>query len=143
MEAMLTLGGLSLIVVSGLLIWSQRRGRAAAPRQFRRRALTSLLMGLLGVSILTGQWIAAALSPIAFMLFWLAVLAMAGLLGVSGLVDLLVTRAKNRREIHGHQVELRRLQSELAKAEERRREHSHHTNGEAKRRGSTDGTQIP
>ncbi len=118
---MITLAGLFLIVLSGLLVWSQWRSRDPGidPGQLRRRVLTSLLMGLLGVAILAGQFVIAAVSPIAFILFWLAVLALAGLLGVSGFADLLITRAKNRRQLHSQRAELLRLQNELAEVEKR------------------------
>lgn len=118
---MITLAGLFLIVLSGLLVWSQwrSRDRGIDPGQLRRRVLTSLLMGLLGVAILAGQFVIAAVSPIAFILFWLAVLALAGLLGVSGFADLLITRAKNRRQLHSQRVELLRLKNELAEVEKR------------------------
>jgi len=118
---MFTLAGLCLIVMSGLLVWSQwrSRDRVMDPGQLRRRVLTSLLMGLLGVAILSGQLIVAAVSPIAFILFWLAVLALAGLLGASGFADLLITRAKSRRQLHSQRVELLRLRHELKEVEER------------------------
>lgn len=118
---MITLAGLFLIAMSGLLVWSQwrSRDRILDAGQLRRRVLTSLLMGLLGVAILAGKFVIAAVSPIAFILFWLAVLALAGLLGVSGFADLLLTRAKSRRQLHNQSVELLRLQNELAEVEER------------------------
>jgi UDP-N-acetylmuramyl pentapeptide phosphotransferase/UDP-N-acetylglucosamine-1-phosphate transferase len=130
---MVTLVGLFLIAISGALIWSQwrSRGRVADRGQIRRRMLTSALMGLLGVAIVAGQFILAAVTPIAFMLFWLAVLCLAGLLGLSGFLDLLVTRSKTRRQLQDHALELRRLQGELAKAKERDRELAYRKNGKS------------
>lgn len=131
---MATLAGLLLVALSGGLIYSQwrSRGRALDSGQFRRRVLTSALMGLLGMAIIAGQFILAAITPIAFVLFWIAVLALAGLLGTSGLVDLLLTRARARRQLKDHHLELRRMQGELAQAEERHRELAHRRNGESK-----------
>lgn len=130
---MATLAGLLLVALSGGLIYSQwrSRGQIVDSGQFRRRILTSALMGLLGLAIITGQFILAAITPIAFVLFWLAVLALAGLLGMSGLLDLLLTRSKTRRQLADQQLELRRLQGELAKAEARRRELVHQENGKS------------
>lgn len=127
---MATLAGLFLVALSFGLIWSHWRTRQVAqPGQFRRRAITSAMLGLLGMAILTGQFILAAAQPLVFMLFWLAVLALTGALGIGGLLDLRSTRRNTRQALEQHAQELRQLKSELAQAEARRREVRHHENG--------------
>lgn len=123
--------GLLLIALSAGLVWShfETRRIAVDPRQFRRRMLTSGLMGLLGLSLVVGQFIVAAAQPILFILFWLAVLAMAALLGLSGLIDLWATRHAIRRRRRTAIAEVNRLNAELAQAKALQRTHGHQTNG--------------
>ncbi len=123
--------GLLLIALSVGLVWShfKMRRMAVDPRQFRRRMLTSGLMGLLGLALVVGKFIIAAAQPLLFILFWLAVLAMAALLGLSGLVDWLATRSAVRRRGQITAAEMNRLNAELAQAQSRPREHVHQSNG--------------
>jgi hypothetical protein len=130
---MAILAGLALVALSAGLIWSHFRTRGVAGRpQFRRRLLTSGLLGLIGLAILVGQLIVAAAQPLLFIIFWLGVLAMAAALGLSGITDLIVTRGslRRRRELARH--ELQRLQADLAEAQQRQREHAHLGNGDAR-----------
>lgn len=128
---MATLAGLAMIALSIGLVVSHVRARrpAADPTQFRRRMLTSGLLGLIGLAIVMGQFIVAATQPLLFIVFWLAVLAMAALLGLSGLVDLSATRIAARRQRQGIAAERRQLEEALAKAKKRVREHAHQRNG--------------
>jgi len=127
---MATLAGLALVALSAGLIWSHFRTRGVAGRpQFRRRLLTSGLLGLIGLAILVGQFIVAAAQPLLFIIFWLGVLAMAAALGLSGITDLIVTRGSLRRRRQLADSELRRLQAELSDAQQGKREHAHRSNG--------------
>ncbi len=123
--------GLLLIALSVGLVWSHFKMRRIAvdPAQFRRRMLTSGLMGLLGLALVVGKFIIATAQPLMFMLFWLAVLAMAAVLGLSGLVDLLATRSAVRRRGQITAAEMNHLNAELAKAQSRQRAHVHQSNG--------------
>jgi hypothetical protein len=113
------------------MVWSQVRSRGAAidRTQFRRRMFTSGLLGMIGIAIVAGQFIVAAVQPILFVVFWLAVLTMAGVLGLSGMTDLFVTRGQLRRRQELAAQEIQRLKAEVAQARERQREHAHLGNG--------------
>lgn len=128
---MAILAGLAMIALSIGMVWSHFRSRGAAidRTQFRRRILISGLLGLIGVAIVTGQFIVAAVQPILFIIFWLAVLTMAAVLGLSGMTDLFVTRSQLRRRQELAAQEIQRLKAEVAQARERQREHAHLGNG--------------
>ncbi|MDZ4779556.1 MAG: hypothetical protein SGJ19_04825 [Planctomycetia bacterium] len=128
---MAILAGLAMIALSIGMVWSHFRSRGLATdrAQFRRRILTSGLLGLIGIAIVTGQFIIAAVQPILFVVFWLAVLTMAAVLGLSGMTDLFVTRGQLRRRQELAAQEIQRLKAEVAQARERQHEHAHLGNG--------------
>ncbi len=128
---MAILAGLAMIALSIGMVWSHFRSRGAMidRTQFRRRMLTSGLLGLIGIAIVVGQFIVAAVQPILFVLFWLIVLAMTAVLGLSGMTDLFVTRGQLRRRQELAAQEIQRLKAEVAEARERQREHAHLGNG--------------
>jgi hypothetical protein len=132
---MVTLLGLGLIALSAGLLWSHWRSRHRGMHagQFRRRILTSGLMGVLGAAIISGQLIVASTRPLAFMLFWLAVLAMTAVLGLSGAVEFLATRSIARRHAKEHAIEMQRLKQDLAAAKERQAALAHRENGKSRK----------
>ena len=58
-------------------------------RQFRRRAQANLMIGIVGVAIIVGQWLA---DPLVVGLYWLVVLFIVGWIILLAFADALVTK---------------------------------------------------
>lgn len=130
MEAFFQYGvPLGIIASAGLLIaWHRRTWRAAesAPldekervyreRQYRRRMQTAVMLGLVGLVMLAGNWIAQPGVDVVFAIgYWVVLLVLLGWILLLTLIDYTSTRLHFGRLQRNYQIEELRLRSELAR----------------------------
>jgi hypothetical protein len=111
--------GTILIGVSAILLWHQRRWEASSIREpedtnslrhRRRRRLSCWLIGAVGVAIVAGSQLH---SPLAFVLFWTAILLLTLTLAWLGIADFWSTREHVRALHLQHRREAERMRDEL------------------------------
>ena len=110
--------GTILIGVSAILLWHQRRWEASSIREtedtnsirHRRRRLSCWLIGAVGVAIVAGSQL---YSPLAFVLFWTAILLLTLTLAGLGIADFWSTREHVRALHLQHRREAERMRDEL------------------------------
>jgi hypothetical protein len=111
--------GTMLVGVSAVLLWHQRREAGASlhdhdptrgVRRQRRRRLASWLIGGMGAALVAGSQLH---SPLAFVLFWTAILLLTLTLGGLGIADFWSTREQVRALHLQHRRETERMRDEL------------------------------
>lgn len=111
--------GTMLIGVSAILLWHQRRWEASSIRETedpnsvrhrRRRRLSCWLIGAVGVAIAAGSQLH---SPLAFVLFWTAILLLTLTLAGLGIADFWSTREHVKALHLQHRREAERMRDEL------------------------------
>lgn len=111
--------GTILIGVSAILLWHQRRWEASSIREpedtnslrhRRRRQLSCWLIGAVGVAIVAGSQLH---SPLAFVLFWTAILLLTLTLAGLGIADFWSTREHVKALHLQHRREAERMRDEL------------------------------
>jgi hypothetical protein len=122
---LLLLAGAAALIAAHLRAWraAQRRELDSADlefrrRQFRRRMQTSAVLALLALALLAGQWLVPWInSKLYAIIYWSAVLAVLGWVGLMAVVDLVATHYHYTRLRQHCQVEQAKLKVQLQRAQ--------------------------
>ena len=96
-------------------------GRDYHRRQFRRRMQSSSMLGVLAVGIFIGQWISQVARPTIVFIFWSGVAFLVVWVAVLAVADILATKYYYGRLRHGFLIEQAKLQARLRRMQEARR----------------------
>ncbi len=122
----LIFGGL-LILVAGVSVWYQQRlrvlpadaddlARLHAERQYRRRLQVAAMLATVGILIPLGDNLPFfRQAPVAFVMYWAAVLMLTGWIALLAIADLASTRAYHGRATRSLQRQREELEDQLAR----------------------------